>query len=481
MDENNKELNNPSASSGTSKGLFGETDRDSGEYRFKSGMTRQVYSNANFGDVNDFAEPPKYYRPASGEKSVKAKKKGSAGVALILVLCLFSAIVGGACAGVVTYKVLNKDNVEKNEDTAEEEVINSEGIAAEEGMIDMVDETELAAAEPTPIPNLLEKEIYDFACRQVVCITTDIVNVDIYGNKTPSIISGSGFIISEDGYIMTNYHVVEYAVNAGINVTVTLYDETVLLGTIVGADRYKDIAIVKVEKTGFMPVTIGDSDLISVGDTVYAVGNPYGMLEYTMSIGHISALHRIVATDEKEENASEMFQIDANVYSGNSGGPAYNSKGEVIGIVSAKYSTDGFEGIGFAIPINNCITVAAELLQKGYAGGKADLSASFDERYSVVYSRYYRLPEGAYVESVKVGGCAEKAGIKAGDIIMQIGDYTVSDYSDVSSVVSHFKPGENVGVILFREGIMYRTELSFDEYIPDFTADSPVAIIARAA
>ena len=161
-----------------------------------------------------------------------------------------------------------------------------------------------------------------------------------------------------------------------------------------------------------------------------------------------------------------MFQVDAAVYSGNSGGPVYNKNGEVVGIVTAKYNTSGMEGIGFALPINDVLPIVNELIDKGYVSGKAALGVSFDSRYNTVYSRYYRLPDGAFVSYVDEGSCAEKAGIRQGDILMQIGEYAVEDYSDVTAILRHFSAGESSEIRLYRDGQILTVTLSFDEAIP---------------
>lgn len=466
------------ASYGTSNGLFGETDRDSGEYHFRSGYTHQVYSNAHYVPAEESAATPKYYRPYEEERPVKAsekkkKKKGGAGVALVLLLCFLSALVGGGAASFLTAKYLSGDFTLLPGFSAESEAVIEQETETEEPASGDYAEKMLSSEEreeeiePTPEPVLSPAEIYSVACMQAVSIGTDIVNVDRYGNQIPAVISGSGFIVSSDGYIITNYHVVDHAVAAGKNVSVTAFDGTVYIGSVVGYDYEKDLAVVKIEADGLYPAELGDSDGVLVGDPVYAVGNPYGVLEFTMTVGHISALNRLIATDNNEDNATNMFQIDAAVYSGNSGGPAYDEHGRVIGIVSAKYLEDGMEGIGFAIPINDALPVINELLDKGYVGGRASVGATFDQNYNTVLSRYYHLPEGAYISKVARGGCAEKAGIRAGDIIMKIGEYTVDSYADIPAALRHFKAGDTADIIIFRDGNLYSASIVLDEEIPD--------------
>ena len=455
---------------GTSKGLFGETDRESGEYHFRNGYTQQVYSNAHFVPVEESTSTPKYYRPAekssdrSGDRTaagrrVQQKKAKRSSFAGVLLLCLLSGMLGGVLGAYLTVRFWQAEPAMSSEASEEIHTLSEQAAFAEED--EAAPETVRNPEESLPTPS----EIYDLACSQAVSVAVEIVSYDYYGNQIPSVISGSGFVISEDGYILTNYHVVEKAVEGGLNVTITTYDGSVSVGRIVGAAEDEDLAIIKIEKNGFTPVSFGNSEELSVGDTVYTVGNPYGMLEFTMTMGHVSALNRTIATEETE-NARRMFQIDAAVYSGNSGGPVYNSLGEVVGIVTAKYNSSGMEGIGFAMPISEVLPAVNELVDKGYVSGKASLGVSFDSRYNTVYSRYYRLPEGAFVSSVSSGSCADRAGIQPGDILIQIGDWAVSDYESVPQVLRHFSAGETAQLRFYRDGQILTATATFDEAIP---------------
>ena len=443
---------------GTSKGLFGETDRESGEYHFRSGYTQQVYSNAHYIPLEESASPPKYYRPA--EKAAarnEEKKKNSTGLAAVFLLCFLFGILGGVVGALGTDYFMDS---RANNISAEEEN-NSELYIAEEKTFYM---DEIQDNEETE-RKILPADIYKLACEEAVSISVEMVSYDRFGNQIPSTISGSGFIISEDGYILTNYHVVEEAVLGGFHVTVTAYDGSVYIGRIAGADEDADVAVIKIDKESEYHVKFGNSEELTVGDDIFIVGNPYGILEFSMTTGHISALDREIATEENE-NALNMFQVDAAVYSGNSGGPVYNKNGEVVGIVTAKYNTSGMEGIGFALPINDVLPIVNELIDKGYVSGKDALGVSFDSRYNTVYSRYYRLPDGAFVSYVDEGSCAEKAGIRQGDILMQIGEYAVEDYSDVTAILRHFSAGESSEIRLYRDGQILTVTLSFDEAIP---------------
>jgi len=306
-------------------------------------------------------------------------------------------------------------------------------------------------------------EIYDLACKQVVGITTAITTTNIFGQNTSSAVSGSGFIISTDGYILTNNHVIEYAAQYGYDLTVMLHDGTTYKASIVGYEEDNDVAVIKIDAEGLSPVVIGDSSAMKVGETVYTVGNPLGELAYTMTGGMVSALDRTIVADDS--TSIDMFQIDAAVNAGNSGGPVYNSKGEVIGIVTAKYSDSGVEGLGFAIPINDAMDIASQLIENGYVTGKAYLGVSVMDITSYV-TQYYNMPEGAYVNSVNAGSCAEKAGIMTGDIITAVGDVQISSVEELKSALKNCSAGDIAPITVYRSGDTLNLTVTFDEDLP---------------
>ncbi|MBQ6797467.1 MAG: trypsin-like peptidase domain-containing protein, partial [Clostridia bacterium] len=214
-------------------------------------------------------------------------------------------------------------------------------------------------------------EIYDLACAQVVGISIDVTSTNIFGQTATRPVSGSGFVLTPDGYIVTNYHVIEYSVVKGYDISVMFYDGTTYIAEIIGYDTENDIAVIKVDAKDLCEVAIGRSSDMVVGEAVYAVGNPLGELAYTMTSGMVSALDRRISTDEN--TSINMFQFDAAVNAGNSGGPVYNSKGEVIGVVTAKYSSTGVEGLSFAIPIDDVVAITDQLIEHGYVTGRAFL------------------------------------------------------------------------------------------------------------
>jgi serine protease Do len=192
------------------------------------------------------------------------------------------------------------------------------------------------------------------------------------------------------------------------------------------------------------------------------VGNPLGELDFSMSTGHVSALDRLITSDESGV-AINMFQIDAAVNSGNSGGPVYNAAGEVIGIVTAKYASSGVEGLGFAIPINDAVSIANDLITKGYVSGKAYMGVSVDQRYNSMYAQYWGMPLGAYVYSVESGSCADKAGVREKDIITAIGEHEITGYTDLTSALHSFSAGDTTELKVYRGGEDITLTITFDE------------------
>ena len=453
--EQKNENTNPEQQS--SGGYSGDTDRVNGEYHYKNGYTQKIYSDAHYVPENENTVPPRYYTPP--EKPVKApkEKKPHGKWVKALCLCLVCALLGGLCGAGIMAGSMNS-RIAAVEQRLEEQAKGTLSIGSQ------------TSSTPAPVSTTTAAKpiaaIYDQACNEVVGITTEVTYTNFFGQTSSSAVSGSGFIVSPDGYILTNYHVIEYAYKGNYAITVMLHDGTRYEASIVGVEDCNDIAVLKIDASGLDPVTFGDSDKLSVGDDVYAVGNPLGELEFSMTTGHVSALDRLITTEDGSE-AINMFQIDAAVNSGNSGGPVYNANGEVVGIVTAKYSDTGVEGLGFAIPINDAAKIANDLITKGYVTGKAYMGVSIDERYNSMYSQYYNMPIGAFVKSVESGSCAESAGIQAGDIITRLGDVEITGYSDLKQAIKQYSAGDSAELELYRAGESRTLTVTFDEAVPD--------------
>lgn len=309
-------------------------------------------------------------------------------------------------------------------------------------------------------------EIYELGCRQTVGVSLESTYANIFGQRSASAVAGTGFVITADGYILTNYHVIESAQESGYKVSVLFKDKSSYEAKIVGFDEDNDVAVLKIDASDLTPATIGNSDDIAVGDSVFAIGNPLGELDFSMTSGRVSALDRSITTDHSSAPIN-MFQFDAAINSGNSGGPVYNESGEVIGIATAKVGSYGVEGLGFAIPINDAADIANELITKGYVSGKAYMGVNIDNRYTSMYAQYYNMPEGAYVYNVESGGCAEKSGLAAGDIITEVGGEAIGGYSDLNAAVKNFKAGQSTDIVVYRGGEYATLNITFDESKPE--------------
>ncbi len=432
---------------------------EDGEYHYKSGYTQRIYSDAHYAPADESTVPPRYYTPPRRPSKVSREKKGgSRGLFWkVACLCLVCALLGGVGGASLVGRQLN-GRLTALEEAQEERPTVTIGSDSSGSSAAKVVSGDIKDNKPLAL-------LYDQACSQVVGITTEVTVQNLFGQTSTSAVSGSGFIISEDGYILTNYHVIEYADRGGYEVTVMLHDGTRYEAHIVGSEESNDIAVLKIEATGLSPVTLGNSEKLMVGDEIHAVGNPLGELEFSMTNGHVSALDRVITTDSGSD-AINMFQIDAAVNSGNSGGPVYNAAGEVVGIVTAKYSSTGVEGLGFAIPINDAVRIAEDLITKGYVTGKAFLGVSVEMQYNAMYAQYYNMPLGAYIGAVDAGSCAEKAGLQKGDIITRLGDKTIESYTDLKQALKSYSAGDTAELEIYRADKSIKVTVVFDEAKP---------------
>ena len=433
-----------------------QTDRVNGEYHYRNGYTQRIYSDAHYVQADKSTTPPRYYTPP--ERSVRTPEKKGVGAGALIACCLICAMLGGFGGAALVGAAMNR-RLESFEQSMNERqpavIMQSTGGSA----------GSVTASETAYSGVMSAGDLYDMACEQVVGITSEITYYNYFGMRSSAAVSGSGFIITADGYILTNYHVIEDAYKAGVVVNVMTHDGTRYPAQIIGVEADNDVAVLKIDASGLSAATLGNSDSLRVGDTVYAVGNPLGELEFSMTTGHVSAKDRRISTDVKGETIN-MFQIDAAVNTGNSGGPVYNARGEVVGIVTAKYQSSGVEGIGFAIPIGDAAAIAQDILTSGYVTGKAHLGVAVNSKYNEMYAQYYGWPVGAYIDSVDRGSSAETAGIQSGDIITRIGSESIRSYDDVRAAVKHHAAGETVDIQLYRGDQSLTVSVTFDEERP---------------
>lgn len=399
----------------------------------QSSATRQVYqantartasgqyggaqppNNTGSGFSGYSSQPP--YANSSSPKKPKKQKKTLRGVALVLV-CLVAGFGGS---------VLGNNVSQKEVSTKVTSSIVASGISSE------------TSKSASSISDIAAK-----AGVSVVSIITENLETNPFTGGQVVSGAGSGVIMSEDGYIITNNHVVEGAQT----VSVSLSDGTQYPATIIGTDATSDIAVIKIDMTGLSAATFSDSSQISVGDFCMAIGNPMGVLSGTVTDGIISALDREITV---QGNAMTLLQMSAAVSPGNSGGGLFNDNGDLIGIVNAKSSGDSSEGLGFAIPANTALEVATALIENGHVVGRPSIGISVVEVTDSRSVEGYSAP-GVYVAEVSSGGAGEKAGLQKGDRIISVDGESVSETLDISKVLSQRSAGDTISVEISRNG-----------------------------
>jgi len=451
---------------------YGSSSPD-GSYRFIRPESKEVlYRDAGVESTEDAAQMPRYYAPQKKTpKPSRAKQTGTPRGFFVRAacMCLVCAILGGITGGGLTAAMIYKRTESAQLPQSEANDNDLPSLNPVEPTVTPIPDSshQAVVSNINTVKTMDASEIYQMACEQVVGIKTEVTYKNFFGQTSSTAVSGSGFILSEDGYIITNYHVIEYADQYGYDVNVMMYDGTTYTASIVGTEADNDIAVLQIDATELNAVTLGNSDLIQVGDDVQPVGNPLGELDFTMTFGRITALDRKITTDDHAPPIN-MFQMDAAVNNGNSGGPVYNSKGEVIGVVTAKYSEVGIEGLGFAIPINDAVRIATDLITNGYVTGKAYLGANVKTMYSTA-ALYYNSVEGAYVFSVEADSPAEAAGLKAGDVIFQIDDVEITTEEGLRAALRGYVAGDTAELSVFRSGETVTLTVTLGEELPEQT------------
>ncbi len=382
-----------------------------------------------------FAAQPQPSAPVPEQK----KKSGKAGK--IVALLLACALVGGG-SGFGAAALMQKNAAAQPQSTTQ---------ASSDASVMLEAKRQAAALQVASVDTgkvLTPSEVYAQNVNSTVGITTSITT-NYFGYQTTSAAAGSGFILTQDGYILTNYHVVE----GSNSIKVTTYDGTSYDAQLIGYDKSNDIAVLKIDASDLTPVVLGDSDTLNVGDTVVAIGNPLGELTFSLTTGVVSALDRPVTLSTG--TTMNLIQTDCAINSGNSGGALFNLYGEVIGITNAKYSSSGssseasIDNIGFAIPIDQVRSIFESIITNGYIV-KPYIGVTVSDVSSE--SQSYGLPQGAAVRSVTENGPAAEAGLQENDIITAVNGETITGSNDLVKLVKASAAGDTLELTVYRQG-----------------------------
>ena len=387
--------------------------------------------------LNHFESGRREQPPVQEMKPVKKNRMGLK----IAALALVCALLGGAVGGGVVWAVGN-------------------GGSGTEVNVSSRPATAVAIKTVDGKNAMTDAEVYAAGVNSVVSINVTGTNgTNFFGQPVKTASAGSGFVLTKDGFIVTNYHVVKNA----DTVKVTMYNGDEYDAKYVGGDEDYDIAVIKVEAADLQPVTLGDSDKLNVGDHVLAVGNPLGELTFSMSGGMVSSVNRAINVSGTPFN---MIQTDASINPGNSGGPMFNEYGEVVGIVSAKYSSTGneaVEGLGFAIPINDVFAMIQDIMTNGYITNKPYLGITGGSMTEQMAAQYrYDIKEGVFVYSVEEGKAAQKAGLQMGDVITKVDDHDIRTMEDLTAVKKQYAAGDTSTLTVYRGGQTITVELTWD-------------------
>lgn len=389
----------------------------------------------------------------------KAKKK-KRGIFKVVALALCFSLLGGALGAGGTFLLLKQKGDGITISKSPEDKVQSN---VQIGKRPQVQHQEVDTGElMTPA------QVYDQNVNSTVGITTSITT-NLWGYQSTAAAAGSGFILTEDGYILTNYHVIE----ASSAITVSLFDGTTYDATLIGYDESNDIAVIKVDAENLVPVVIGATEDMRVGDTVMAIGNPLGELTFSLTLGVISAMDRQVTMSTG--STMNLLQTDCSINSGNSGGALFNLYGEVVGITNAKYSNNGnsaqatIENIGFAIPIDHAMPIVESIIEKGYIA-KPYIGVTVSDVGQE--SQNYGLPQGAAVQSVTEDAPAAKAGLKQNDIITHVNGEAISGSSELVDAVGKSEVGDELEFTVYRQGETVTIKVTVGEQVQSTTPES---------
>lgn len=410
----------------------------------------QVQSAPQFQDSTQYRwvrPEPVYQQPVYTQSKPAKKEKKGWSTGKVVALALICSLLGGAIGAGVIAAINGVNELPAPSGTTNVLQGSRPGTTID---INKIDTNKLLTAS----------EVYAANVNSTVGITTS-VTTNFWGYQTTSAASGSGFIYSDDGYIITNFHVIEDS----HAITVSLYDGRELSAELIGYDESNDIAVLKVDAENLSPVVLGNSDELNVGDDVIAIGNPLGELTFSLTAGKVSALDREVTFSGGA--TMNLIQTDCAINSGNSGGALFNLYGEVIGITNAKYSGSSnggatIDNIGFAIPLNRVRAIVDSIIEKGYIV-KPYIGVSIIDVSAETQS--YGLPQGASIRSIDPDSPAEAAGLQESDIITQVNGQDITGSADLKRYVSEASPGDVLSLSVWRKGTTLSLELTVGEQV----------------
>jgi serine protease Do len=369
---------------------------------------------------------------------------------LVIIIAGASAFTGVAVGGYSVYKIMqiSKSPTSTQEVSVVDAINASSGTNSQSITIDTSD-------VETTITDAVEK----VSMTVVTVVGTVTTQGGFFGQVSESTVSGSGVFISNEGYLLTNNHVIEGAKD----ITIILADGTQQPATVVGSDKYSDVAVLKTEGTVPAVATLGNSDLMDPGETVIAIGSPLGDFKNTVTVGVVSATGRSIDTGEGYQ-IEDLIQTDAAINQGNSGGPLVNLAGEVIGINTLIVRNTGSgtvaEGLGFSIPSNTAFSIARQIIETGYFA-RPYLGVTF-QTISPQIAFLYRLPVqyGAYITGVASNSPASQVGLKVGDIITSIEDTEIDENNSYFNILFKYQAGDTITIAFVRDGASQQTDVT---------------------
>ena len=383
-------------------------------------------------------------QPNQTKRPEKKRRLGGAIIALGLCCALLGGVAGASSVYLFGGSTRSGSRVQAAPTSAQPKSSGSTQIVVSNGEHQTV---ETISADPGS--QMTASQVYEKNVGSTVGITTEVTTYNYFGYPTTGAAAGSGFILSSDGYILTNQHVIDGA----NSIKVAMYDGKTYQAKLIGEDASNDIAVLKIDATGLTPVTLGNSDTLKVGEDVLAIGNPLGELTFSLTKGAVSALDRSVTLSSGV--TMNLIQTDCAINSGNSGGALFNLYGEVVGITNAKYSSNGYSGeasidnIGFAIPINQIKDIVNSIIENGYIS-KPYIGVTVENVGEEAVS--YGLPRGAAIKSVENDSPAAKAGLMANDIITSVNGTEITDFQELSNAIRNAGVDAKLELKVYRQG-----------------------------